>query len=71
MSNQTKEKILETATRLFYFQGFHGTGLNQIISESEYQKGRCITIFLKGKNSLRKKRSYCQNGGSARSFNIL
>lgn len=52
MSNQTKEKILETATRLFYFQGFHGTGLNQIISESGSPKGSLYHYFPEGKEQL-------------------
>ena len=52
MSNQTKEKILETATRLFYFQGFHGTGLNQIIKESGSPKGSLYHYFPEGKEQL-------------------
>ena len=52
MSNQTKDKILETATRLFYFQGFHGTGLNQIIKESGCPKGSLYHYFPEGKEQL-------------------
>lgn len=52
MSNQTKDRILETATRLFYFQGFHGTGLNQIISESGSPKGSLYHYFPEGKEQL-------------------
>ena len=52
MSNQTKDKILETATRLFYFQGFHGTGLNQIIKESGSPKGSLYHYFPEGKEQL-------------------
>lgn len=52
MSNQTKDKILDTATRLFYFQGFHGTGLNQIIKESGSPKGSLYHYFPEGKEQL-------------------
>lgn len=52
MSKQTKDKILETATRLFYFQGFHGTGLNQILKESGVPKGSLYHYFPNGKEQL-------------------
>lgn len=52
MTKQSKDKILETATRLFYFQGFHGTGLNQIIQESGSPKGSLYHYFPKGKEQL-------------------
>lgn len=52
MTKQSKEKILETATRLFYFQGFHGTGLNQIIKESGAPKGSIYHYFPEGKEQL-------------------
>lgn len=52
MTKQTKEKILETATRLFYFQGFHGTGLSQILKESGCPKGSLYHYFPEGKEQL-------------------
>lgn len=52
MTNQSKAKILATATRLFYFQGFHGTGLNQIIKESGAPKGSIYHYFPEGKEQL-------------------
>ena len=52
MSRQTREKILFTATRLFYFQGFHGTGLNQIVKESGAPKGSLYHFFPEGKEQL-------------------
>lgn len=52
MTKQTKEKILQTATRLFYFQGFHGTGLNQILKESGCPKGSLYHYFPDGKEQL-------------------
>lgn len=33
-----KERLLETAGRLFYEQGYHATGINQIIKEAEIAK---------------------------------
>lgn len=40
MSNQMgpKERILETATRLFYKQGYNNTGINQILEEAKVAK---------------------------------
>lgn len=32
--NSVKERILETASRLFYYQGYNNTGINQIIAEA-------------------------------------
>ena len=52
MTKQTKDKILATATRLFYFQGFHATGLNQIIKESGAPKGSLYHYFPEGKEQL-------------------
>lgn len=52
MTKQTRERILETATRLFYFQGFHGTGLNQILKESNCPKGSLYHYFPEGKEQL-------------------
>lgn len=52
MSKQTRENILETATKLFYFQGFHGTGLNQILKESGAPKGSLYHYFPDGKEQL-------------------
>ena len=34
----TRRKILETASRLFYLQGYNATGINQIIEESGVAK---------------------------------
>ena len=37
-SNHTRTKILETASRLFYEQGYHLTGINQVIAEAGVAK---------------------------------
>jgi AcrR family transcriptional regulator len=36
--NNTRTKILETASRLFYEQGYHLTGINQVIAEAGVAK---------------------------------
>ncbi|MDX1957232.1 MAG: TetR/AcrR family transcriptional regulator [Leptospiraceae bacterium] len=46
-----RERILETASNLFYSQGFEGTGVNQIIQESNSFKKSFYTYFS-DKNEL-------------------
>lgn len=41
----TREKILQTATRLFHEQGFNETGINQIIKEAEVAKASLYYHF--------------------------
>lgn len=48
----TREMILKTASRLFQLQGYHGTGLNQIIAESHAPKGSLYYYFPNGKEEL-------------------
>ncbi|MGD6969280.1 TetR/AcrR family transcriptional regulator [Rossellomorea vietnamensis] len=48
----TKEIILESATRLFQRQGYNGTGLNQIIEESGAPKGSIYYHFPDGKEEI-------------------
>lgn len=54
MSNKSdsRENILEAATRLFNLQGYHATGLNQILRESGAPKGSLYYHFPKGKEQL-------------------
>lgn len=40
-----KERILETADRLFYEQGYRATGINQIIKEAEVAKASFYQYF--------------------------
>ncbi|WP_326984423.1 TetR/AcrR family transcriptional regulator [Chryseobacterium sp. MYb264] len=40
-----KERIVETATRLFYHQGFNSTGINQIIAEAGIAIGSLYKHF--------------------------
>ncbi|MFV8828535.1 TetR/AcrR family transcriptional regulator [Alkalihalobacterium sp. APHAB7] len=48
----SKEKIIETASRLFQTQGYHATGLNQITKESGSPKGSLYYYFPEGKEQL-------------------
>lgn len=40
-----KERIVETASRLFYFQGYNQTGINQIIDEANVAKASMYQHF--------------------------
>jgi TetR/AcrR family transcriptional repressor of lmrAB and yxaGH operons len=50
--NPTKEQILEAAARLFEKQGYHATGLNEIIRESGSPKGSLYYYFPEGKEQI-------------------
>ncbi|MEK4328748.1 TetR/AcrR family transcriptional regulator [Paenibacillus sp. FSL R7-0297] len=54
MSNKhnAREAILDTASRLFFTQGYHATGLNQIIKDSDSPKGSLYYYFPHGKEEL-------------------
>lgn len=54
MSNKpnTRETILDTASKLFFSQGYHATGLNQIIKDSDSPKGSLYYYFPHGKEEL-------------------
>lgn len=50
--NLAKQHILETAARLFEQQGYHATGLNEIIRESNTPKGSLYYYFPQGKEQI-------------------
>jgi len=41
----TRERIVETASRLFYTQGYNSTGINQVIKEAEVAKASLYQHF--------------------------
>lgn len=47
-----REKILKTASELMEKQGYHGTGLNEIIKKSGAPKGSLYYYFPDGKEQL-------------------
>ena len=40
-----RERVLDTASRLFYEQGYHATGINQIIAEADVAKASLYQLF--------------------------
>lgn len=50
-SKTKRDDILEVASRLFYEQGYHQTGVQQIIKEADAAKGTFYTFF-KSKEEL-------------------
>lgn len=50
--NDSRENILAAARRLFHLQGYHATGLNQILKESGAPKGSLYYHFPEGKEQL-------------------
>ena len=52
VKGETKERIIQTAAYLFQLQGYHATGLNQIIKESKSPRGSVYYHFPNGKEEL-------------------
>lgn len=50
--SSTRDQIIETASTLLERQGFHGTGLNQIVKESGAPKGSLYYYFPSGKDEI-------------------
>lgn len=48
----TRDQIIETTCNLMESQGFHGTGLNQIVKESGAPKGSLYYYFPAGKDEI-------------------
>lgn len=51
-NNDTRERVLGTAAALFQRQGYSGTGLNQVLAESNAPKGSLYFHFPGGKEQL-------------------
>ncbi len=51
-TSDAKQKAIQTAIRLFRQQGYHGTGLTQILNESGAPKGSFYFHFPQGKIQL-------------------
>lgn len=50
--SDNRERAIETAARLFDRQGFHGTGLAQVVAESSTARGSFYFNFPDGKDEL-------------------
>ena len=50
--SSTRDQIIETTCELLEAQGYHGTGLNQILTESHAPKGSLYYHFPQGKEEL-------------------
>ena len=48
----TRDRFIKTASRLFQVQGYHATGLNEILKESGAPRGSFYYHFPKGKEEL-------------------
>lgn len=51
-NNDSKQEIINAASKLFQLYGYHGVGLNEIIKESGTAKGSLYHYFPNGKEEL-------------------
>ena len=59
--NAIRQRVVETASRLFYKQGYANTGINQIIEESGVVKSSVYTAFRTKEDILM---AYLESAGS-------
>src|SRR5687768_11075928 len=50
--SDSRERLIDTAAQLMWQQGYHATGLNQIVQESGAPKGSLYFHFPGGKEQL-------------------
>lgn len=50
--SETRERIIDTATRLFYEQGYNLTGINQVIGEADVAKASLYQHFASKEDLL-------------------
>lgn len=55
MKTNTKDIFIDTASSLFANQGYHATGISEILKKVMLLKAHFIIIFPKEKNNLLKK----------------
>lgn len=60
--NAVRQAVVETASRLFYKQGYSNTGINQIIEESGVVKSSLYTTFRSKEDILM---AYLETSGAA------
>jgi TetR/AcrR family transcriptional repressor of lmrAB and yxaGH operons len=61
-TTDTRARVLRTAATLFQTQGYHGTGLNQVLAEAAAPKGSLYFHFPGGKEQLAAE-AVTQSGG--------
>ena len=60
--NAVRQTVIDTASRLFYKQGYANTGINQIIEESGVVKSSLYTAFRTKEDILM---AYLETSGAA------
>src|SRR5262245_19686289 len=50
--SSARDQLIETTSELLEMQGYHATGLNQIVKESKTPKGSLYYYFPNGKDEL-------------------
>jgi TetR/AcrR family transcriptional repressor of lmrAB and yxaGH operons len=69
MDNINRQQLVATTSRLLEAQGYHGTGLNQIIRESGAPRGSLYYYFPDGKEGLAAA-AIAEQGARMRDFTV-
>lgn len=67
----TKERIIQASAYLFQIQGYHATGLNQIIKRAEHPGGLCIITFQMEKQNSPLRRSNIREDALKSKYRIV